>query len=192
VCEAAFRAARKALELIDMSHHKGAHPRFGAMDVCPLIPVANISMEEVVEYARALAQRLANELEIPVYCYEFAAFEEKRKNLASCRQGEYEALPTRIGSADWKPDFGPSQWTPAVARSGATAVGARNFLIAYNVNLNTTSVRRANSVAFDVRERGRVKREGDTLTGKIIKNDRGRNRLRTWIIESRQRYWVVY
>lgn len=173
VCEAAFRAAKKALELIDMRNHKGAHPRFGAMDVCPLIPVANITMEEVVVYARQLAERLATELQLPVYCYEFAAFEEKRRNLANCRQGEYESLPQRLSSDEWQPDFGPKQWNSQIARSGATAVGARNFLIAYNVNLNTTSVRRANSVAFDVRERGRVKREGDSITGKIVKNEQG-------------------
>lgn len=173
VCEAAFRAAKKAIELIDMRHHKGAHPRFGAMDVCPLVPVANITMDEVVVFARKLAERLASELEIPVYCYEFAAFQEKRKNLASCRQGEYESLPQRLTSTDWKPDFGPSFWNDQIARTGATAVGARNFLIAYNVNLNTTSVRRANSVAFDVRERGRVKREGDPITGKILKTKEG-------------------
>lgn len=173
VCEAAFRAAKKAIELIDMRNHKGAHPRFGAMDVCPLIPVANITMEEVVVYARQLAERLATELQLPVYCYEFAAFEEKRRNLANCRQGEYESLPQRLSSDEWQPDFGPKQWNNQIARSGATAVGARNFLIAYNVNLNTTSVRRANSVAFDVRERGRVKRDGDPITGKIVKNERG-------------------
>lgn len=173
VCEAAFRAAQKAIELIDMRSHKGAHPRFGAMDVCPLIPVSNITMEEVADYARKLGQRLASELRIPVYCYEFAASEEKRRNLANCRQGEYEALPQRIGSVEWKPDFGPHQWNEQIARTGATAVGARNFLIAYNVNLNTTSVRRANAVAFDVRERGRVKREGDPITGKIVKNEQG-------------------
>ena len=173
VCEAAFRAAKKAIELIDMRNHKGAHPRFGAMDVCPLIPVANITMEEVVVYARQLAERLATELQLPVYCYEFAAFEEKRRNLANCRQGEYESLPQRLSSDEWQPDFGPKQWNTQIARSGATAVGARNFLIAYNVNLNTTSVRRANSVAFDVRERGRVKRDGDPITGKIVKNEQG-------------------
>lgn len=173
VCEAAFRAAQKAIELIDMRSHKGAHPRFGAMDVCPLIPVSNITMEEVADFARKLGQRLATELRIPVYCYEFAAFEDKRRNLANCRQGEYEALPQRIGTEEWKPDFGPQQWNEQIARTGATAVGARNFLIAYNVNLNTTSVRRANAVAFDVRERGRVKREGDPITGKIVKNVQG-------------------
>lgn len=173
VCEAAFRAAKKAIELIDMRQHKGAHPRFGALDVCPLIPVANITMSEVTVYARKLAQRLGKELRIPVYCYEFAAFEEKRKNLANCRQGEYESLPQKLESSEWKPDFGPNQWNEDIARSGAVAVGARNFLIAYNVNLNTTSIRRANSVAFDVRERGRIKREGDPITGKIVKNKDG-------------------
>ncbi len=173
VCEAAFRAAKKAIELIDMRQHKGAHPRFGALDVCPLIPVANITMSEVTVYARKLAQRLGKELRIPVYCYEFAAFEEKRKNLANCRQGEYESLPQKLESSEWKPDFGPNQWNEDIARSGAVAVGARNFLIAYNINLNTTSIRRANSVAFDVRERGRIKREGDPITGKIVKDKDG-------------------
>ncbi|HON17970.1 MAG TPA: glutamate formimidoyltransferase [Salinivirgaceae bacterium] len=171
VCEAVFRAVKKAQELIDMRKHKGAHPRFGATDVCPLVPVSNITMEEVVDYAHKLAERIGRELSIPVYCYEFAAKEAKRKNLASCRAGEYEALPQRIVSAEWRPDYGPSEWNESVAKSGATAVGARNFLIAYNVNLNTTSVRRANSIAFDVRERGRVKREGDPITGKIVKDE---------------------
>jgi glutamate formiminotransferase / formiminotetrahydrofolate cyclodeaminase len=173
VCEAAFRAARKAAELIDMSRHKGAHPRFGATDVCPLVPVANITMDEVVVYARKLARRLGEELHIPVYCYEFAASEEKRRNLASCRQGEYEGLAKKIASPEWKPDFGPDAWDSHVAFTGATAVGARNFLIAYNVNLNTTSVRRANAVAYDIREKGRIKREGDPVTGKIIRDAAG-------------------
>lgn len=173
VCEAAFRAVKKAQELIDMRKHKGAHPRFGATDVCPLVPVANITMEEVVKYAHKLAKRIGDELNIPIFCYESAATEPKRRNLASCRQGEYEALAERIETPEWKPDFGPSKWSESVAKSGATAVGARNFLIAYNVNLNTTSVRRANSIAFDVRERGRIKREGDPLTGKIVKDEKG-------------------
>ncbi|PIE84321.1 MAG: glutamate formimidoyltransferase [Bacteroidia bacterium] len=166
VCEAAFRAVRKAAELIDMSRHHGAHPRFGATDVCPLIPVANITMEETVEYARRLAERIGTELGIPIYCYENAAFTPERRNLASCRQGEYEALKDRVASLDWKPDFGPAEFTASVARSGATAVGARNFLIAYNVNLNTTSTRWANAVAFDIREKGRPAREGDPIVGK--------------------------
>jgi glutamate formiminotransferase/formiminotetrahydrofolate cyclodeaminase len=173
VCEAAFRAVKKAQELIDMRKHKGAHPRFGATDVCPLIPVANITMEEVAKYAHKLAKRIGDELNIPIYCYESAATEPKRKNLASCRQGEYEALAQRMETVEWKPDFGPSKWNESVAKSGATAVGARNFLIAYNVNLNTTSTRRANSIAFDVRERGRVKREGDPVSGKIVKDEKG-------------------
>lgn len=173
VVEAAFKAVKKAAGLIDMRKHKGAHPRFGATDVCPLVPVSGISMEETAELARELGRRIGEELEIPVYCYEFAAFEEKRKNLASCREGEYEALEKRISTPEWKPDFGPSVWNHKTAETGATAVGARNFLIAYNVNLNTTSVRRANSVAFDVRERGRVKREGDPITGKIVTDEKG-------------------
>ncbi len=155
VCEAAFRAVKKASELIDMSKHKGAHPRFGATDVCPLVPVSNITMEETVEYARQLAERIGNELNIPVFCYENAAFKEERRNLAVCRSGEYEALSERITSDEWKPDFGSNQWNEFTSKTGATAVGARNFLVAYNINLNTTSTRRANAIAFDVRERGR-------------------------------------
>ena len=173
VIEAAFRAVKKAQELIDMRSHKGAHPRFGATDVCPLVPVSNITMEETVEYAHKLGKRIGDELGIPVYAYEFAATEEKRRSLANCRKGEYEALKERITSKEWKPDFGPSEWSDSVAKSGVTAVGARNFLVAYNVNLNTTSVRRANSVAFDVREAGRVKREGDPVTGKKVKDENG-------------------
>ncbi|MBN1416884.1 MAG: glutamate formimidoyltransferase [Bacteroidales bacterium] len=173
VCEAAFRAIKKASELIDMRNHHGEHPRFGATDVCPLVPVSNITMEEVVVCARKLARRIGEELKIPVYCYEFAALEEKRRNLANCRQGEYEGLAKKITSREWKPDFGPDAWNEKVALSGATAVGARNFLIAYNINLNTTSVRRANAVAFDIREKGRVKREGGQLTGKIITDGNG-------------------
>ncbi len=173
VCEAAFQAVKKASELIDMRKHQGAHPRFGATDVCPLVPVSGITMEEVVKYARSLAQRIGEELQVPVYCYEYAAFEDKRKNLASCRQGEYEGLAMKIESAGWKPDFGPGKWNDLVARSGASAVGARNFLIAYNVNLNTTSTRRANAIAYDIREKGRKKREGNPVTGKIIRNASG-------------------
>lgn len=173
VCEAAFRAVKKAAQLIDMSKHKGEHPRFGACDVCPLVPVSGISMDETVEYARRLAQRIGEELNIPVYCYEFAALEEKRRNLASCRSGEYEGLPKKLSNPEWKPDFGPASFTSQVARSGATAVSARNFLVAYNVNLNTTSTRRANAIAFDIREKGRVKREGGSLSGKIISDEKG-------------------
>lgn len=163
VCEAAFRAVKRAKELIDMRKHHGAHPRFGATDVLPLIPVANISMEEVVEYARSLGKRIGEELQYPVYCYESAAFEPKRKNLAYCRSGEYEGLAEKIAKPEWKPDFGPAAFVP---ETGAIAVGARNFLIAVNFNLNTTSTRRANAVAFDVREKGRPVREGNPVTGK--------------------------
>ncbi len=173
VCEAAFRATKKAAELIDMRSHFGAHPRFGATDVCPLVPVAGITMEEVAEYARKLAKRIGEELHIPVYCYEYAAFDNSRRNLADCRKGEYEGLAKKMISPGWKPDFGPAEWDESVARTGATAVGARNFLIAYNINLNTTSVRRANAIAFDIREKGRIKREGDPVTGKILKDDNG-------------------
>jgi len=170
VVEAAFRAIQRASELIDMRYHKGEHPRFGATDVCPLIPVSDITMEETVEYARLLAKRVGNELNIPVYCYEFAAFEEKRQSLANCRAGEYEGLAEKMKTAGWQPDFCPATFNE---RSGATAIGARNFLIAYNVNLNTTSVRLANSIAFDIREAGRIKREGDPITGKIIVDEHG-------------------
>lgn len=170
VIEAAFRATRKAMELIDMSKHHGAHPRFGATDVCPLVPVANITMDEVVEYARRLAKRIGEELGIPVYCYEYAAFEEKRRNLANCRAGEYEGLPKKLQDPSWKPDFGPAKFLP---KTGAIAVGARNFLVAYNVNLNTTSTRRANAVAFDIREKGRPKRVGNPVTGKIATDENG-------------------
>ena len=173
VCEAAFRVVKKAAELIDMSRHTGAHPRFGATDVCPLVPVANISMEETVEYARKLAERIGKELNIPIYCYEFAAFKEERRNLANCRKGEYETLPEKLVNPQWKPDFGPTEFNSYVKHTGVTAVGARNFLVAYNVNLNTTSTRRANSIAFDVRERGRTKREGNPITGKLVLDDKG-------------------
>jgi glutamate formiminotransferase / formiminotetrahydrofolate cyclodeaminase len=170
VVEAAFRAIKKASELIDMSKHHGEHPRFGATDVCPFVPISNISMEETVEYARKLAKRVGEELQIPVYCYEFATYEEKRRNLANCRAGEYEGLKEKLANPEWKPDFGPAIFN---ARSGATAIGARNFLVAYNVNLNTTSTRRANAIAFDIREAGRVLREGDPVTGKIINDAKG-------------------
>jgi glutamate formiminotransferase/formiminotetrahydrofolate cyclodeaminase len=157
VAEAAFRAVRKAAELIDMSKHHGEHPRMGATDVCPLVPVSGITMEETADYARKLAKRIGDELSIPVYCYEHAAFSETRRNLANCRSGEYEGLPRKLADPEWKPDFGPAVHNE---KSGATAVGARDFLVAFNVNLNTTSTRRANAIAFDVREKGRdVKNE---------------------------------
>ncbi len=173
VVEAAFQAVKKAQELIDMRRHKGDHPRFGATDVCPLVPVSGITMEETAEYARRLGKRIGDELGIPIYLYENAASEEKRRNLANCREGEYEALKERVASEEWKPDFGPIEFTESVARSGATAVGARDFLLAVNFNLNTTSTRRANAVAFDVREKGRPKREGDPIVGKIVTDDKG-------------------
>ena len=173
VVETAVAVIAKAKELIDMRSHHGDHPRFGATDVCPLVPVSNITMEETAQYARKLAERVGNELGVPVYCYENAAFEEKRRNLANCRQGEYEALKDRIGTAEWKPDFGPTVFDESVAKSGATAVGARDFLIAVNYNLNTTSTRRANAIAFDVREKGRPQREGNPITGKIVKDANG-------------------
>ena len=173
VCEAAFRVVKKAAELIDMRNHHGAHPRQGATDVCPLIPVSNISMEEVVEYARALGKRFGEELGIPVYCYEEAAFQPKRKNLAYCRTGEYESLSSRLGTEEWKPDFGPNEWNEHTSMAGATQVGARDFLIAINYNLNTTSTRRANAIAFDVREKGRPMRVGPKVTDKPMKDENG-------------------
>jgi glutamate formiminotransferase/formiminotetrahydrofolate cyclodeaminase len=173
VCEAAFRLVKKAAGLIDMSRHHGEHPRFGATDVCPLVPVANITMDEVVVYARNLGKRIGEELGIPVYNYEFAASKPERKNLASCRAGEYEGLKEKLSNPAWKPDFGPAEFNEHVAKTGATAVGARNFLVAYNFNLNTTSTRRANAIAYDVREKGREKREGDPINGKIVKDEKG-------------------
>jgi len=163
VAEAAFLAVKKASELIDMAKHHGEHPRMGATDVCPLVPVSGITMEETAEYARSVAKRIGEELGIPVYCYENAAFEEKRRNLASCRAGEYEGLKKKLADPEWKPDFGPAVFNE---RSGATAVGARDFLVAFNINLNTTSARRANAIAFDVREKGRtIKNEnGETIS----------------------------
>lgn len=173
VVEAAFQAIKKAAEVIDMRFHTGEHPRFGATDVCPLVPVSGITMEEAAEYARHLAKRVGEELGIPVYCYEFSAFSDERKSLANCRSGEYEGLKERMESEHWKPDFGPAIWSEKVAKSGASAIGARNFLVAYNVNLNTTSVRRANSIAFDVREAGRILRDADPVTGKIVTDENG-------------------
>lgn len=170
VLEAAFQAIRKASEVIDMSRHTGAHPRFGGTDVCPLVPVAGITMEETAEYARRLAERVGRELEIPVYCYEDAAFTNERRNLANCRAGEYEGLPKKLENPHWKPDFGPARFNP---RTGAIAIGARDFLVAYNINLNTTSTRRANAVAYDIREKGRPVREGNPITGKIKKDENG-------------------
>jgi glutamate formiminotransferase/formiminotetrahydrofolate cyclodeaminase len=171
VVEAAFRAIRKAGELIDMSRHKGEHPRMGATDVCPLIPVANISMEETAAYAQQLAKRVGGELDLPVYLYEAAQPNRERSNLSVIRAGEYEGFFQKILQPEWKPDFGPAVFD---ARRGATVIGARDFLVAYNINLNTTSVRRANSIAFDVREAGRVKREGDRLNGKVLTDEQGR------------------
>lgn len=173
VLEAAFLAIQKASELIDMRTHKGEHPRFGATDVCPFIPIAGISMEETAEYARKLAERVGNELGIPVFCYENAAFTEERRNLANNRAGEYEGLPKKLVDPHWKPDFGPAEFNSKVAVTGATAIGARDFLVAYNINLNTTSTRRANAIAFDIREKGRPQREGNHVTGKIAKDANG-------------------
>ena len=172
VVEAAFRGVRRAAELIDMSTHHGAHPRMGATDVCPLIPVSGVTLEECAEMARKLAERIATELDIPTYCYEAAALRPERKNLAVCRKGEYEGLAERLGKDDGA-DFGDRPFDDKAARTGATAVGARDFLIAVNFNLNTTSTRRANAIAFDVREKGRPKREGGKPNGKPMKDENG-------------------
>ena len=173
VVEAAFHGVRKAAELIDMRQHHGAHPRSGATDVLPLIPISGITLEECADLARKLAERIYTELEVPCYCYEAAAQKPERKNLAVCRAGEYEALPEKMGDPQRCPDFGPGHYTERAAQAGATNVGARDFLIAVNYNLNTTSTRRANAVAFDVREKGRPKREGNPITGKIVKDENG-------------------
>lgn len=167
VIEAAVRAVKKASELIDMRQHKGEHPRFGATDVCPLVPVANISMEETVALAHRLAKRLGDELGITVYCYEHAAKRTERRNLAAVREGEYEGLKQRLEQPEHQPDFGPATFNP---KTGATAVGARDFLVAYNVNLNTTSTRRANAIAFDIREKGREKKDEK---GQVVKDAAG-------------------
>lgn len=172
VVEAAFRGIRRASELIDMSKHHGAHPRMGATDVCPLVPVSGVTLEECASLARELGKRVAEELNIPVYAYEAAAFAPERKNLAVCRKGEYEGLPERMGTTEGA-DFGNRPFDDGVARTGATAIGARDFLIAVNFNLNTTSTRRANAIAFDVREKGRPQREGGKLTGKPLKDENG-------------------
>lgn len=170
VSEAAFRAVKKAAEVIDMSKHHGAHPRMGATDVCPFVPVSGMTMEEAVEIAHGVSKRIGEELSIPVYCYENAALTPDRRNLAACRSGEYEGLRKKLADPVWKPDFGPAVFNE---RSGATAVGARDFLVAFNVNLNTTSTRRANAIAYDVREKGRPAREGNPVTGKILKDEKG-------------------
>ncbi len=171
VIEAAFLAIERAAALIDMRSHQGEHPRMGATDVCPLVPIANLTMEETVEYARRLGERVGRELDIPVFLYEAAATSPQRKNLATIRAGEYEELAEKLQNPEWKPDFGPAEHRP---KCGATAIGARDFLIAYNVNLNTTSTRRATAVAWDVREKGRVKREGGKPAGKIVRDEKGK------------------
>ena len=172
VIDAAFLAIKKASELIDMSKHSGEHPRMGATDVCPLVPIANIEMDELVKYAHKLGERVGRELGIPGYFYEFAASSNERTNLAVVRKGEYEALEAKLVDPEWKPDFGPAEFVKAV-NTGATAISAREFLIAYNVNLNTTSTRRANAIAYDIREKGRIKREGEELSGTIVKDENG-------------------
>lgn len=173
VVETAFQVVKRAGELIDMRQHHGAHPRMGATDVCPLVPIAGITLEECAQLARQLAERIAAEASIPCYCYEAAAFTPERRNLAVCRQGEYEALTEKLASEKGKPDFGARPFDERVARTGCTAVGARDFLIATNFNLNTTSTRRANAIAFDVREKGRPVREGNPITGTPKKDENG-------------------
>jgi glutamate formiminotransferase / formiminotetrahydrofolate cyclodeaminase len=176
VVEAAFQGVRCSGEVIDMRRHHGAHPRSGACDVLPLVPVAGITLEECAELSRTLARRISDELGIPCYCYEAAAYKPERKNLAVCRAGEYEALPEKMADPARKPDFGPEKYNETVARSGAVNIGARDFLVAVNFNLNTTSTRRAMAVAFDVREKGRKMREGGTLAGKVLKDENGKDR----------------
>lgn len=173
VIDAAFLLIKKASQLIDMSKHTGEHPRFGATDVCPLVPISGITIEETAEYAKKLGKRVGEELNIPIYLYENAAQEDKRKNLANCRSGEYEGLPKKLSDPNWKPDFGPVEFNDKVSKTGATAISARDFLVAYNVNLNTTSTRRANAIAFDIREAGRVNREGNPITGKKVLDENG-------------------
>jgi glutamate formiminotransferase/formiminotetrahydrofolate cyclodeaminase len=170
VVEAAFRGIAEAAELVDMRHHTGEHPRMGATDVCPLVPIAGITMKETADLARKLAERVGRELRIPVYVYEAAQPDPRRKNLSVIRSGEYEGLEQKMKQPAWAPDFGPATFNP---KSGATAIGARDFLVAFNVNLNTTSTRRANAIAFDVREAGRPKREGHPLTGKVVTDAAG-------------------
>ena len=174
VVEAAYRLIKKSKELIDMRHHHGEHPRFGATDVCPFVPISNITMQETAEYAHKLGKRVGNDLHIPVYFYENAATEEKRRNLANVRAGEYEGLNEKLQNPDWQPDFGPNKFDNEVAQCGAVAISARDFLVAYNINLNTTSTRRANAIAFDIREAGRIKREGNPITGKKVLDDNGK------------------
>jgi len=173
VIDAAFLLIKKAAELIDMTKHSGEHPRFGATDVCPLVPISGITLEETAVYAHRLGERVGKELGIPGYFYEKAAKNEQRINLAHCRSGEYEGLKDKLAKGDWTPDFGPAAYNNSVAKTGATAISARDFLIAYNVNLNTTSTRRANAIAFDIREAGRVKREGNQATGKKVLDSNG-------------------
>ncbi len=170
VLDGAVAGAEASVRLIDMSRHAGEHPRFGALDVCPLVPVAGVTMDETAEYARRLARRLGEEVGLTVYCYEYAATSPERRNLATVRAGQYEGLEKKLADPAWQPDFGPAAFN---ARSGATAVSARDFLVAYNVDLNTTSTRRANAVAFDVREKGRIRREPDPLTGEIVRDENG-------------------
>ena len=173
VLEAAYHGVKKASELIDMSRHHGAHPRMGATDVLPLVPISGVTLEECASMARGLARRISDELQIPTYCYEASAFTPERKNLAVCRNGEYEGLPGRMSDPAEAPDFGARAFDDAMARTGATAVGARDFLIAVNFNLNTTSTRRANAIAFDVREKGRPKRVGPLVTDKPVTDENG-------------------
>lgn len=184
VVEAAFAGVKCAAELIDMRKHKGAHPRMGATDVLPLIPISGVTLEECAELARALAKRVATELGVPTYCYEAAAYSAERKNLAVCREGEYEGLQQRFANPATAPDFGGEQWSEHTAKTGATAVGARDFLIAVNFNLNTTSTRRANAIAFDVREKGRPVREGNPIVGKIVKDENGEPVMRPGTLKS--------
>ncbi len=173
VIKAAYLLIKKASELIDMSKHSGEHPRFGATDVCPLVPISGITLEETVKYAHELGEKVGKDLKIPVYFYEKAAKENKRQNLASCRSGEYEGLKKKLSDPNWKPDFGPAEFNNSVEKTGAIAISARDFLIAYNVNLNSTSTRRANAIAFDIRENGRAKTENGKINGKKVLDENG-------------------
>jgi len=173
VLESAFRGIEKATQLIDMTKHRGVHPRFGATDVCPLVPLAGMKIDEAAELARKLAARVGDELGIPVYCYEYAAFDDERRSLANCRSGGYEGLKEKITGERWNPDYGPAKWTEKVSKTGAVAIGARNVLVAYNVNLDTKSAIVAGAIAGEVRESGRIMREGDEINGKIISDKKG-------------------
>jgi len=184
VCDAAFKAIRKASELIDMAKHKGEHPRMGATDVCPFIPISSVTIEECVALANRLGKRVGDELGIPVYLYEYAATSPQRKNLADIRKGEYEGLQEKLNDKNWKPDFGEAKFN---VKSGATVIGVRDFLIAYNVNLNTTDKKLANEIAFRIREQGRAKKDSN---GNIVKDEKRRIDKNSRNVEKRESSWL--